>query len=316
MPYCESPFDGIHQPEVDDLPSRAGQLLLHSSNVSAQPVFQPRELAPVSLQPYPEQSDSQRPALSHQSSSCHRIILSPHMDPACARRSIPQLECESGISIAPSRSQDVSVVAGVDFGTLSVRISIFDKVRGKLGSAVAEYPLHSSASDPAPQDAVARRPDGRAHPRHARGRARQRHRWPARSSPSRSTPPAPASSSVGEGLVPLGEYYLWCDHRAAGEAAEITRAAHAFHGGTGFEGIDWCGGVYSSEWGWSKLLHWLRHNPEPARRSSSPRSSTATWSPPRSAASPTPTRSRAASAPWATSGCGTRAGEACRRRSS
>jgi len=55
---------------------------------------------------------------------------------------------------------------------------------------------------------------------------------------------------------------LWCDHRAAEEAAEITRAAHAFHGGTGFEGIEWCGGVYSSEWGWSKLLHWLRHNPE------------------------------------------------------
>src|SRR5205085_8934292 len=28
------------------------------------------------------------------------------------------------------------------------------------------------------------------------------------------------------------------------------------------EAIDWCGGVYSSEWGFSKLLHWLRHNPE------------------------------------------------------
>ncbi len=26
--------------------------------------------------------------------------------------------------------------------------------------------------------------------------------------------------------------------------------------------IEWCGGVYSSEWGFSKLLHWLRHNPE------------------------------------------------------
>jgi L-ribulokinase len=66
---------------------------------------------------------------------------------------------------------------------------------------------------------------------------------------------------VGEGMVPLGDYYLWCDHRAAGEAAEITRAAKAYRGGAGFEGIDWCGGVYSSEWGWSKLLHWLRHNP-------------------------------------------------------
>ena len=26
-------------------------------------------------------------------------------------------------------------------------------------------------------------------------------------------------------------------------------------------GHQWCGGVYSSEWGWAKLLHWLRHNP-------------------------------------------------------
>ena len=26
--------------------------------------------------------------------------------------------------------------------------------------------------------------------------------------------------------------------------------------------INWCGGVYSSEWGFSKLLHWLRYNPE------------------------------------------------------
>ena len=26
--------------------------------------------------------------------------------------------------------------------------------------------------------------------------------------------------------------------------------------------IDWCGGVYSAEWGFAKLLHWLRHNPD------------------------------------------------------
>ena len=29
----------------------------------------------------------------------------------------------------------------------------------------------------------------------------------------------------------------------------------------GLEAIEWCGGVYSHEWGFAKLLHWLRHNP-------------------------------------------------------
>src|SRR5207237_7699423 len=62
---------------------------------------------------------------------------------------------------------------------------------------------------------------------------------------------------VGKNLEPLGEYYLWCDHRAKGEAEEITEVAHRER----LQAIDWCGGVYSSEWGFSKLLHWLRHNP-------------------------------------------------------
>jgi L-ribulokinase len=63
---------------------------------------------------------------------------------------------------------------------------------------------------------------------------------------------------IGNNLQPLGEYYLWCDHRAKGEAEEITAAAQYEK----LEAIEWCGGVYSSEWGFSKLLHWLRHNPE------------------------------------------------------
>ena len=64
---------------------------------------------------------------------------------------------------------------------------------------------------------------------------------------------------VGEGLEPLDDYYLWCDHRAlAAEAARITEVAHD----TGLPAIRACGGVYSSEWGFAKLLHWLRHNPD------------------------------------------------------
>ncbi len=42
----------------------------------------------------------------------------------------------------------MAVVAGVDFGTLSVRVSIVDSDRGLLSSAVAEYPLHRKREDP------------------------------------------------------------------------------------------------------------------------------------------------------------------------
>jgi L-ribulokinase len=63
-------------------------------------------------------------------------------------------------------------------------------------------------------------------------------------------------------MQPLDEYYLWCDHRAWREAAEITQKAHE----SGLQAIEWCGGVYSSEWGFSKLLHWLRHNPDKRSR--------------------------------------------------
>ena len=39
--------------------------------------------------------------------------------------------------------------------------------------------------------------------------------------------------------------------------AEITAAGRREK----LAALEWSGGVYSSEWGFSKLLHWLRHNP-------------------------------------------------------
>ena len=42
----------------------------------------------------------------------------------------------------------MAIVAGVDFGTLSVRVAIVDSERGRLGSAIAEYPLHRTKDDP------------------------------------------------------------------------------------------------------------------------------------------------------------------------
>jgi L-ribulokinase len=41
-----------------------------------------------------------------------------------------------------------TVVAGADFGTLSVRVSVFDSEKGRLGTGIAEYPLHRTRSDP------------------------------------------------------------------------------------------------------------------------------------------------------------------------
>src|ERR1041385_5873765 len=42
----------------------------------------------------------------------------------------------------------MAVVAGVDFGTLSVRVSIVDSVKGRIGSGTGAYELHRVRSDP------------------------------------------------------------------------------------------------------------------------------------------------------------------------
>jgi L-ribulokinase len=150
----------------------------------------------------------------------------------------------------------VAIVAGVDFGTLSVRVTIVDTAAGRLGSGVAEYPLHRRKDDP---DFATQ-----SHDDHMRALADATHKAVACARISGDQVAALAIDTTGSSVVPVGanmepldEYYLWCDHRAAGEAALITEVAHREK----LEVIDWCGGIYSSEWGFSKLLHWLRHNP-------------------------------------------------------
>ena len=151
----------------------------------------------------------------------------------------------------------MAVVAGVDFGTLSVRVSIVDSDRGMLASAVSEYPLHRKREDP--EYAT------QSHDDHMRALDEATRAAVKQAGISGEQVEAIALDTtgssvipVGKDLQPLGEYYLWCDHRAKGEAEEITAIAHRDK----LEVIEWCGGVYSSEWGFSKLLHWLRHNPE------------------------------------------------------
>ena len=151
----------------------------------------------------------------------------------------------------------MAIVAGVDFGTLSVRVSLVDSERGLLQSAVAEYPLHRKQGDP--EYAT------QSHDDHMRALTEATRSVLEKARISGDQVQAIALDTTGSSVIPvgkdmqpLGEYYLWCDHRAKGEAAEITEAAHR----EGLEAIKWCGGIYSSEWGFSKLLHWLRHNPD------------------------------------------------------
>jgi len=150
----------------------------------------------------------------------------------------------------------MAIVAGVDFGTLSVRVSIVDSERGRVGSAVGEYPLVRKKEDP---DHATQ-----SHEEHMRALVEATRKALEQAGVPGGRVEAIALDTTGSSVIPVDErmnplddYYLWCDHRAKREAAEITAAAHREK----LEVIQWCGGVYSSEWGFAKLLHWLRNNP-------------------------------------------------------
>jgi L-ribulokinase len=155
----------------------------------------------------------------------------------------------------------MSVVAGVDFGTSSVRVSIVHDGRGRLGSGTAPYPVlrRADLADYAAQSPVD----------HARALEQAFAAALAAARVSGGSVAALAVDTTGstvipvdERLRPLGDFYLWCDHRASREAAEITAAARRSR----LPALDWCGGAYSSEWGFAKVLHWLRSAPDAAPR--------------------------------------------------
>ena len=155
----------------------------------------------------------------------------------------------------------MAIVAGVDFGTLSVRVTLLDSARGRLSTESAEYPLKRKREDPDyATQAHADQMDALV-----RATRRAIEEAEIRGGEVEAIALDTTGSSVipvGENLEPLDDYYLWCDHRAKAEAQEITELAHREN----LEAIEWCGGVYSHEWGFAKLLHWLRHNPEKRRQ--------------------------------------------------
>src|SRR4051812_20934228 len=116
------------------------------------------------------------------------------------------------------------VVAGVDFGTASVRVSIVDSKKGAIGSGVVAYPVKRSKTDP---DFATQSHDDHMSAlvkamRHALKDAGVRgDKILALAVDTTGSTVIP----VGKNLEPLDDYYLWCDLRAKEEAALITEVA-------------------------------------------------------------------------------------------
>src|SRR5437762_7558782 len=120
----------------------------------------------------------------------------------------------------------MTIVAGVDFGTQSVRFSVFDSDRGRLGSGIASYPVLRKPDDP---DYAAQR-----HTDHLQALISAAKQALVEAKIDGSQIAALGIDTTGSTIVPvdaklqpLDDYYLWCDHRGWREAAEITRAALA-----------------------------------------------------------------------------------------
>jgi L-ribulokinase len=150
----------------------------------------------------------------------------------------------------------MAIVAGVDYGTQSVRVALVDSERGPIGAGVGEYPVLRDRADP---DFATQ-----SHAAHMDGLVVAMRRALADAGVDGADVLSLAIDTtgstvipVGKNLEPLGDYYLWADHRAKEEASLITDVARREH----LPAIAYCGGVYSSEWGFAKLLHWLRRNP-------------------------------------------------------
>jgi L-ribulokinase len=155
----------------------------------------------------------------------------------------------------------MAIVAGIDFGTQSVRVSLVDSHRGRLASVAAAYPVLRSERDP---DAAMQR-----HEDHVAGLVAAMRGALATANVDGGRIEALAVATTGSTIVPvdrnlqpLDSYYLWCDHRAQQEAAEITAVAQREN----LEALKWYGGIYSPEMALPKVLHWLRHNPEKRER--------------------------------------------------
>jgi L-ribulokinase len=112
----------------------------------------------------------------------------------------------------------MTIVAGVDFGTLSVRVTLVDSQTGPIGTASASYPLHRRREDP---DFATQSHADQMAALAAATRDALRSTGVDGSTVAAIALDTTGSSviPVGENLEPLDDYYLWCDHRDHGEGS-------------------------------------------------------------------------------------------------
>jgi L-ribulokinase len=169
---------------------------------------------------------------------------------------------------------------GLDFGTSSVRALLVDTTSGaEIATASAAYPHGENGVLTTPHDADVARQHPADHLSAAIAAVRealQRAGNHPGFRPGRivgigvdttGSTPLPVDAKV-QPLAFADEFedelaamaWLWKDHSSHAEAAEITARARELS----LPYLGTCGGTYSSEWFWSKLLHCERHHPHVA----------------------------------------------------
>jgi len=164
-------------------------------------------------------------------------------------------------------------VIGIDYGTDSVRSVVVDTSNGKIaGTSVVEYPRWKKGlyCDPSinqfrqhPLDYIEGLEQSVTKALKGLSSDIVKNIVGITVDTTGSTPVAVDKSGTPLSMLPGFEddpdamFVLWKDHTGVKEAAEINSLAKNW-GGTDFTRYE--GGIYSSEWFWSKILHVLRHS--------------------------------------------------------
>ena len=168
---------------------------------------------------------------------------------------------------------------GLDYGTNSVRCLIVDVTNGnELGTAVYEYPTGRAGIilDAADHNLARQNPadylkgiEAAVKTAIAKAKKADKSFDPAKiigiGIDTTGSTPMPVDKN-GTPLAMLDEFknnpnacaWLWKDHTGFAEAAQITELAKKEHP----KYLAKCGGTYSSEWFFSKILHCLRTDPK------------------------------------------------------